>query len=130
MDSSNIEFLKIIEISQYAFLYSVIGFPLAYLTNAIFPPLDKTKNMWRLIAEILAQIIIMAIVFYYMKKIVMSVPFIIKNKYYLPYRTGEYLGQAVGAYIMFFYLQSRLQNKLKFLAEVVYNKNYHNIAII
>lgn len=130
--TDNIEFVKHLEIAQYAFLYTIIGFPLAYLSNIMFPPLDKKKHLWRIVAEVIAQIIIMAVFFYYMRKIVMSIPFWFGSlsKNYVPYRTGEYLGQAVGAYIVFFYLQTRLATKLTYLSEVIYQQKYKTLNII
>ena len=117
-------FLSLLEHIQYSFLYAILGFPFAYINNRIFPPLDKDKSLHRIFLEALIHIVVMALFFYLLKIIVKRVPFIFSflSKQYIPYRTEEYLGAAVGAFTVFFYLQIYLTDKLTYIADKVFRK--------
>lgn len=117
-----IRILKLMEMIQYSSLYIIIGSPLAYVNNIIFPPLDETKSKAKIIIEIFLQLLLMAIFFYYLKKIVKAFPYIFSffSKTYIPYRTDEYLGYAIGAYSLFIYLQKNLFDKINYINAWLY----------
>lgn len=107
---------------QYSLLYAIIGIPLAYYNNIVFTPLDENKPVNYIMYEILLQILLMTLMFYLMKNIVMRIPYLFSfiTKYYKPYSTDEYIGAAVGAYTVFFYLQIHLTEKLDYLAHQLF----------
>ena len=113
--------LHLLEIAQYSFLYSLVGLPLAYYNNRLYTPLDKNKTKIRILFECILQTITMAILFSFMKFIVRSVPFLFSYwTHGYKTTTEEYFGNAVSYYVMFFYLQIYLTEKLTYVAEQLF----------
>ena len=113
----------ILETIQYSLLYSVIGIPLAYYNNKLFVPVKEEKHSLRyMVWRCILHIVVMSLFFMLLKFIVQSIPFIFAGvaKNYDPYSSEEYLGTAVGAYIIFFYLQINLTDRLTYIANKLF----------
>ena len=115
-------FFLIVETIQYSLLYSVIGTPFAYYNNKIFPIKDEKKGYNIMLLEIILHVISLSVLFLLLKFIVQQFPFILKpftEGYYIPYSSEEYAA-SVSAYILFFYLQVNLTDKITLIGEKLY----------
>ena len=73
--------------------------------------------------EIILHIIVMSLMFYFMKILIMRIPFIFAFiGDFEPYTSDEYFGSAVGAFTVFFYLQIYLTDKLTYIAQELFSK--------
>jgi len=115
-------FLIILETIQYSFLYSVIGTPIAYYNNNVFPIIEKKKRISLLFWEIVLHIISLSLFFLLLKYIVQLFPFVLHpftKGIYIPYKSEEYAA-SVSAYILFFSLQVNLMDKIQYLGDQLF----------
>lgn len=84
---------KLLEISQYILLYLLISMPISVLLEEIFPDVDENKSTWKIMIEIILQIIALGILIFYIMKVVKLVPFIFMgDKSYIEHKVFEYEG--------------------------------------
>lgn len=96
-----IRLYKLLEISQYIILYLLISIPVSVLLEEIFPDVDESKPIWKIMIEIIAQMVIMGILIFYLMKIVKLVPFIfMSDKSYIEHKIFEYEGTITISLVM------------------------------
>ena len=98
---NKIRLYKLLEISQYIILYLLISIPVSVLIEEIFPDVDESKPIWKIMIEIIAQMVIMGILIFYLMKIVKLVPFIfMSDKSYIEHKIFEYEGTITISLVM------------------------------
>ena len=119
VDSNQI--MKLLEISQY----SLIGFWVAAffgsLLDSVVNDLDEEAPLWRIILEISLNLVILALLLYYIKKLTKYIPFCCKfNKGYQAGKTGGItIGLTMGAGLMFTITQTKLKSKMLFVKDKI-----------
>jgi len=124
--------LMISETIQYSLLYSVIGTPLAYYNNKIFPIKSDKKRYSLIFWECVLHVVSLSLLFLLLKYIVQKVPFILHpftKGLYIPYKSEEYAA-SVSAYIFFFYLQVNLTDKLTYLGNELFRGDINWLKLI
>lgn len=66
---------KLGRLTQNCFLYLIFTFVIGLILNDIFPKFDNTKTNNRIILEVIAQILVLAILIFYLRKIVLLFPY-------------------------------------------------------
>jgi len=98
---NKIRLYKLLEISQYIILYLLISIPVSVVLEEIFPDVDESKPIWKIMIEIIAQMVIMGILIFYLMKIVKLVPFIfMSDKSYIEHKIFEYEGTITISLVM------------------------------
>jgi len=108
---------KLLELIQYTVLYTILTLPLSILVENIFPAEDRDKSNWIIIFEIIFQMVILAIVVFYIQKIVKLIPFLfplVKN--YEAHKIFEYHGEITIGFI-FIGSQINIVDKIEILSE-------------
>ena len=98
-----IRIMKLLEIVQYSTIYFLLGFGLGASLETLFPQFDEEKEPWAVALEALGQLIVFALLIFYVRKIVKLFPFLFvldvdvngdgKVGKYRPYGTSEYEGE-------------------------------------
>jgi hypothetical protein len=112
MDS--IQLLKLAELTQYTIIYTLLILPVGKFLDHIFPKVDKTKSKFRLLLEILLQMIIIVITMYYIRRIVKRIPFILYNEEYKSGEVTEVYGELTIAFV-YVITQTNIFKKIEFL---------------
>ena len=69
-----IRMLRLLEITQYTILYSIITLILAPRIDKLFPSFDETKSSVQLFKEVVFQLMFVSFVIFYMRKFVKIIP--------------------------------------------------------
>lgn len=113
-DSSAIRVQKILEISQYALIYLLVGLLLGIFLEFIFPKDNqetvKNRSTVELIFLVSIQVVTIAVVSFYIHKIALLVPFLFKfTDDYIPGYKEEYkIGGGIALAIVFISSQPSL----------------------
>lgn len=118
----SIRISKLLEVSQYAIIASLIGLLFGGLLNKIFPKYDEDKPIYHLLLEISLQMIAIVISIYYITKFVNNIPFLFHyDKNYIPSKKGEAArGVTIGLSIIFIGSQYFFMNKLEKTGERIF----------
>lgn len=118
---NKIRLYKLLEISQYIILYLLISIPVSVLIEEIFPDVDESKPIWKIMIEIIAQMVIMGILIFYLMKIVKLVPFIfMSDKSYIEHKIFEYEGTITISLVMLG-TQKNLVSKIHIIRKRIMN---------
>ena len=107
--------------AQYIILYLLISIPVSVLIEEIFPDVDESKPIWKIMIEIIAQMVIMGILIFYLMKIVKLVPFIfMSDKSYIEHKIFEYEGTITISLVMLG-TQKNLVSKIHIIRKRIMN---------
>lgn len=126
-DTSAIRVQKLLEISQYAVIYLLIGLVLGIFLEFIFPPDNmetaSQKSTAELIFLVSVQVMTIAIVSFYIHKIALLVPFLFRfTDDYIPGYKDEYkIGGGIALAIVFISSQPSLIARISELRVRVIN---------
>lgn len=114
-----IRILKIMEISQYSIISFLISLLIGKYINDLFDHYDEHKYYIKLLYELILHVFILTVATYYIRKISLAIPFILKPLIdyqkikYIPSKKGEsILGVALGISYVFMATQTNLINKI------------------
>ncbi len=113
-----IRILRILEISYYIIIFSVITLLLGGWINGWFSRPDPTKTTGQLFGEILPNMLILGVTIFYIEKIALLFPFPLGQRFgYCPGNRKQ-IGFAVtvGQGLVLFSTQIRLQGKVRIIA--------------
>lgn len=118
---SHIRIQKILEMSQEGFVSFFFALFIAIIFNRYSFPLNTNENIAIITFKVLFELICLIIIFYYLRKFVMLVPFIFHyTNDYIPSRPssdGEgLLGKTIAMAIVFGNILERLKTKIKFIS--------------
>lgn len=112
---------KLLEIIQYAFLYAIVTIPMTVFIENLFSDANPNESWWKIFLEVILQLIVIAIVVFYIQKIVKIVPFIFGNgTEYNKYRTFEYNG-TITIGLIFVGTQTNLIDKIEILKDKIFD---------
>jgi len=112
--------LKILEMSQYTIVYFIAVYVSAQYIDSIFPKFNEFENkgFWRILLEVIGQLVVNVISIFYIRKIVKLVPFIFyNNKDYVPGFVDEAQGEIIVNFV-YVALQTELMKKLDYLRRI------------
>lgn len=114
----HIRLLRLIEISFYIVLFSIVTLTVGLSVNSLFPRADITKSSALLIFEVLVNMLVLGIAVFYIRKIVMLVPFPLGQAFgYCPSNQNQIgISMMIGQGVVLFSSQIRLQSKVRILA--------------
>lgn len=117
----DIRFFKLFEIVQYMVLTVIVALILSSYVDSFFDQYDPKDYMTDLdlLTSMITELVVLAIVLYYIKKIVFAVPFLgiplvrITKSSYVPNKKGEAsVGIAVGLSLVFTRTATNLSDKI------------------
>ena len=118
----HIRLIRLLEISYYTIIFSMITLLLGTWINSWFSRADKEKSTGRLIGEIIPNMLVLGILIFYINKIVLLFPFplgqlFLGNMYYCPGNQKQIgISTIVGQGLVLFSSQVRLQGKIRIIA--------------
>lgn len=118
---SHIRIQKILEMSQEGFVSFFLSIFVAIIFNRYSFPLNTNENITVITFKVLFELICLIIIFYYLRKFIMLVPFLFHyTKNYIPSRPssdGEgLLGKTIAMAIVFGSILEKLKTKIKFIS--------------
>jgi len=123
---------ELLELIQYNVIYCISAFIGGFSINAIFPDYNETVGIGRLSLEIIAELLVLVIVVFYIRRFVKLIPFLFHvtgtgPNGFKPYLSTEYQGEiALG--IIFVGVQFRLIRKLALLANKLGNTIFNKTS--
>jgi hypothetical protein len=112
---------KIGRLSQNCFLYLIFTFVIGLLLNDIFPKFENSKTNNIIILEVIGQIIVLAILIFYLRKIVLLFPYAFSTftdmSFDQPDISSQYAEQAI-ILLVIISTQRHLLKKIHYLYEV------------
>jgi hypothetical protein len=115
---------EVLSIIQYSAIYGVTCFYLGIGIESLFPDANENTVTWKLVLEVLFQCILLTVSFFFIRKLVKSIPAIptfFTNRGELgfaPYRVTEYDGEFMLG-VIFVGVQLNLLSKISILAHRV-----------
>ena len=123
MTIDSVILFRLVEISQYAILGLLFSLYFGNNINSLFPEFDETKHTLVILYEIILHIFLVFIISYYIKKIILIIPFVLLpfiNKYNINYITSKkneaLSGTLFGILYIFTITQTNLTNKISELS--------------
>ena len=115
----HIRFLRLLEISYYILIFSIVTLLVGTWINGWFPTSDPAKSSWQLIGEVLGNMLVLGVAIFYINKIVLLCPFPIGQ--YFGYCPTNYkqigIATTVGQGLILFATQVQLQRKIRIVAD-------------
>ena len=108
------QLLKILELTQYTIIYTLLILPIGRVLNTYFPELDKRKTNIRILLEIIIQMIIIVLTMYFIRRIVKRLPFIYHDPDYEAGGVTEVYGELTIAFI-YVVTQDHLAKKILYV---------------
>lgn len=119
----HIRAMQILESIQYGFSYLLVGFVGGTILDYSFPEFTEEKKPLVVFIEVILQSLLLAIMTFYLKKLVKLTPFLFyihsSPKVYHPYLTTEYDGEVMIA-MGLLGVQFNLVKKMDFLSRKLY----------
>lgn len=115
---------EVLGIIQYSAIYGVTCFYIGLTIENLFPDADEKASTWKITWEVLSQCILLALTFFFVRKLVKSIPalptfFTNRKEFgYAPYRVTEYDGEFMLG-VVFVGVQLNLLSKISILAQRV-----------
>ena len=121
---SNIRFQKILEMSQDTLVTFIFSFLVAIKFNKYSFKYNENDKKTIILTKLLIELVVLIIILYYLRKIIMVVPFLFKyTKNYIPSRPssdGEgLLGKVVTMAIVFSTILTNLKKKISSLTTLL-----------
>lgn len=125
---------ELLELGQYAIIYSIVSFVVSGSLNLFFQPYEESVGTGTLAFEVFYEIVIIVIVVYYMRKLIKTIPFLFEMKWpgsqkYIPYLSTEFDGE-VAISIIFIGMQFRLIKKLDLLSRRIYSAAFRTKLVL
>ena len=111
MDS--VRMMKLLELTQFSFLYLVVSLLTGIYLNKLFADADKKQTSSKIFAELIGQSILIVLAVFYIRKIVKIFPVLHIGKYQ-PYTTTEYEGEIMIG-LIFVATQTKILDKVNIL---------------
>ena len=93
------QLLKLLELSQYTVVYTLLILPIGRVLNNYLPELDKSKTNIRILLEIVIQMIVIVLTMYFIRRVVKRLPFIYHDPDYEEGGVTEVYGELTIAFV-------------------------------